>query len=448
MADKPIMESIQRAMSRRDFMRVAGGGAVAFGALGATGLLEACLGSPSTSSAGASGTISIVHEGSADLIAIIKGVLAEFEKQHPNIHVNSQVIPGGGTTGNWAQYSDALVTQIAGGQVPDVVWMATEGLRVFASQGLLEPLNSYITRDKQELSDYFANVPQNVFTKWDKLESPNGTQYELPSQFNTVCMWYSKPMFQQAGLPEPSPDWTWDDFHAAAKKIAVGGKYAMHVNQYQFAGILPWLFTNGASTLDSTWSKATIDSPQAIEAAKFMRSLITEGLAPRLGGQFDPFASMAQGKLAMFAAGWWPLPTIKQLGVLDKVGIVPFPKNAQKGSPVGWNMYPIFKASKNKEAAWTFIKFMTSKSTNKYISERGVTLPLAKSSAFSGPIDQGPAGAHYVYDALDYATPVPSPDKNAVIQQQIENTFSDILAGNADPASALRQLNSKIQSNL
>jgi multiple sugar transport system substrate-binding protein len=417
------------------------------------GLLAACGSSDSSSSApsasGApSGTVALVHEGAADLAPIIEGVIKNFEKAHPGIDVKNSVLGGGGTAGGWAQYSDALTTQIAGGKVPDVVWMATEGLRLFASKGLLEPLDEYITRDEAELSAYFDSLPSGMLDRWDKLVAPDGKRYQLPSQFNTMGIWYNADLFKQAGVPEPKDDWTWEDFHAAAEKLTVPGKvFGMHAVSSYFVGVLPWLLTNGASSLNEDWTQATINTPEAIEAATFMRQLVEERISPKPGGQFDPIAAMAQGKLAMFGGGWWPLFPARAQGLLKKVKIAPWPQQKGNGSPVGWNMYPIFKASKNKPAAWEFVKYMTDPKVSDFISARGVTLPLSKEVAAKA-LKQGPPGAHHLYDALDYATPVPSPDNNAIIQKSIEDAFGQILAGNVSPADGLGKLNGEIQANL
>ncbi len=53
-----------------------------------------------------------------------------------------------------------------------------------------------------------------------------------------------------------------------------------------------------------------------------------------------------------------------------------------------------------------------------------------------------------LYEALDYATPVPGPDQGSIIQQDVEDTFAQILVGNLEAEAGLNDLNSKIQSNL
>jgi multiple sugar transport system substrate-binding protein len=434
-------------MSRRSLLKAAGATAAA----APLASLPAWLGaSPALADQPASGNLTILTEAATDVQQTAEQVLQLFAKIAPNVHVKHQTMAGGGLTGGWGQYIDGVTTMIAGGTPPDVVWMATEGLRPFSSHALLQPLNDYIARDKADLSDYMADIPSVFFDKWDPLVAPDGSHYYLPGPFNTVCMWCNLELFQKAGLDEPQDNWTWDDFLKAAKTITDKLKvYGYHADTAYFYGVMPWLLTNGASSLSPDWSKATIDTPAAIEAASFASALVTQNISPRPGGQFDPYAALAQGKLGMFAAGWWPHVNMTQMNFTDKVKIVTFPKKTQLASPVGWTLYPMFKASQNKEAAWALIKFIASKEVNEVFAQGGPALPIRRSVALSEAVlKQGPKGTARLYEALDYSSPIPAPSSLALIQPDIEDTWSQILLGNVTPKQGLSDLNDRIQSNL
>src|SRR5699024_5360693 len=142
--------------------------------------------------------------------------------------------------------------------------------------------------------------------------------------------------------------------------------------------------------------------------------------------EFDAVATMAQGELAMFGGGRWPTASIREVDLVDKVKLVAWPQNAQKGSPVGWDGHPIMEASENKEAAWEFVKFLASSEAQTLeVEQGGPTVPprqsLAESDAFLG---NAPDGMFKLYEALDYATPIPSPDAGNLIEQDIIDTFT------------------------
>src|SRR5262249_48940755 len=148
-----------------------------------------------------------------------------------------------------------------------------------------------------------------------------------------------------------------------------------------------WLLTNGASTLDADWAHPTYNSPAAIEAATFVKSLLDAGLAPKLGGTFDAASQLSKGKLAVLGGGRWPTLDIRRPKLADKVRILNWPTKSGKGSPIGWDGWPILSASANKDAAWTFIKWMMSNDASEFYAKVGGTnIPalnsVAKSSAF------------------------------------------------------------------
>ena len=352
---------------------------------------------------------------------------------------------------NWAAYFDAVSTQIAGGNIPDIVQVATEGQRLFTSRGLVEPIDDLMERDKDELAEFFGDMHPNL-TEWYKTySSPDGQTYYLPTgEFNTMAIWYNTEVLAAAGVAEPTDDWSWDDFLAAGQAVKANGAYGMLVSPEYFIGIMPWLLTNGASTLDPTWTEATVNTPQAVEAATFMRRLVEEEISPAPGGAFDRFTALAQGKLAMFGAGRWPVINIRELGVVDKVKLAAWPQKTTKGSPVGWNGYAIMRGTENKEAAWAFVKFCGSTEASRFFAVEGGTIvpgrrSVAESEAF---LEDAPEGMFKLYEALDYATPIPSPDKGSIVQRDIEDTFGQILIGNVAPEQALAELNDKIAENL
>ncbi len=393
-----------------------------------------------------SGEISLAYLGTADQAAAWESLFGEFKKTYPNVTLKAQANP----VNNWAGFFDAISTQIAGGKVPDIIQVATEGQRLFASRKLVEPIDDLLERDKGELADFFEDIHPNLI-EWNKTySSPDGQTYYLPGEFNTMCVWYNADLLNKAGVGEPADDWSWDDFLAIAEGVTKTGPFGFHAPAAYFVGLMPWMLTNGASTLSTDWKTATVDTPQAIEAAAWMRSLVEKKISPAPGGAFDPFTAAAQDKLAMFGGGRWPVISMRRLNAVDKMKIAVWPQKTQKGSPVGWNAYPIMKGTKNREAAWAFVKFIASKQASEYFATQGGTIvpprrSVANSDAF---LTNAPAGSAKLYEALEYATPIPSPDKGNVVQKDIEDAWEQILVGNVEPEEALNTLNEKIQANL
>jgi multiple sugar transport system substrate-binding protein len=435
-------------LGRRTFLKGVGYTGLA---LAGSGLLAACGNQSSASNqiapAGSkiSGTLTVTYLGTADQQVVWNKLFALFRQKYPDVQLTAQA----NASNNWATYFNAISTQIAGGKVPDVVQVATEGQRLFASRGLVQPIDDYLARDKNEMAEYYADTDPHL-RQLGSQSSPDGKTYYLPGEYNPMCIWYNVDMFHQAGVNEPDDTWTWDDFLAIAKKIAKPGVYGFRAEAAYFSGIMPWVLSNGGNILNSGWTKSVVTDPAVVEALSFMRSLVAQGISPAPGGTFDPFGAMAQSKLAMFGGGRWPIVNIRQLGIVDKVKIVAWPRKAKQGSPIGFGAYPIMKASQNKEAAWAFVKFMASKEASTFfVQNGGTTVPLRRSVAQSQDfLGNTPQGMDKMYPALAYGTLLPAPNKENVIELSIDSVSAQVLTGNVSPAQGMSQLDQQITAAL
>ncbi|MDN5726708.1 MAG: extracellular solute-binding protein, partial [Propionibacteriales bacterium] len=297
-------------ISRRSLLGAVGATALA---IPSTALLQGCGG-------GGSGAneVNFLYMGDASGQKQWNALFEEFRKTNPEITLTAQ---GLATNSNWADFFNQVTSRMAGGQVPDMIQIATEGMRLFASKGLLEPLDPYIAKDKAVIDEYYADVDPKL-VEWNaKYGSPDGKTYYLPGEFNTMCMWCHTELYQQAGveLPADGADWTWDDFLAGAKLIKQKtGAYAYHAAPEYFVGVMPWLLSNGASTFDADWAAPTVNTPEAIEAATYCRQMVVDGLSPQPGGTFDEPTAFAQGKLATLGRGRWGIVDLQGVDAVGK----------------------------------------------------------------------------------------------------------------------------------
>lgn len=432
-------KSIESPISRRTVIKSASAAAAA-GAMG----LPAIHGSAQEAVSG-----KVVFAIWADAVenASWDPMIAKFAEIQPDIEVEMMAIPAE----SWAGYFDAVSTRIAGGIVPDVIRVATEGMRLFASRGLVHPLDDYLERDAEELTDFFEDVHPNLVEWSNTLASTDGKTYFMPHGFNTMAMWVNTKIFEDAGVELPTDDWTWDDFLAKAEAITdPGNVFGFHAPAEYFAGAMPWLLSNGASTMNADWTESTAATPEAIESIQFMRDMIANEISPIPGGEFDAVSVMAQGKLAMFGGGRWPTAGVREAEMVDQIQMFHWPTNAMQGSPVGWDGHPIMEASENKDAAWEFVKFLASSEMQMLeVEQGGPTVPprqsLAESEAFLG---NSPEGMLKLYEALDYATPIPSPDNGNLIEREVIDILNQILTGEMEVEEGLGALDAFITDNL
>src|SRR5690606_8662019 len=135
------------------------------------------------------------------------------------------------------------------------------------------------------------------------------------------------------------------------------------------------------------------------------------------------------GKLASLTGGRWPVLGVRDLDMVDDTVIVNWPTKVGNGSPVGWDAWNITKNSENKEAAWTFIKFLMSKEAGSYFAEVGGTIVPARVSVANSPAltDNAPEGTVRLSEAMSWATPIPSINQGAEAQKTIEEAWGTII---------------------
>src|SRR5579862_5598844 len=129
------------------------------GAAAAAGLLAPALAACSSGSSGSSSSkqLSYVIMGTSTYSPIWDAEDKQFEKSYPGVKLNRVAIPAA----TWSDYVDDLKVRIAGGQVPDIIQVATEGMYTLAATGVLQPLNDYIAQDKDYIDSYYKDVNPN-----------------------------------------------------------------------------------------------------------------------------------------------------------------------------------------------------------------------------------------------------------------------------------------------
>jgi len=219
-----------------------------------------------------------------DLAAIVTA----FQTANPNITVEVETVP-------FANYFTKLQTAVAGGTAADAFELNYENFVTYAKNGSLAELqNVDASAYKKSLYDAFAD---------------SGKQYGVPESFSNVVLFYNKALFKQAGVAEPTAEWTWKDEQAAAQKLTnkgqkVWGDY-QPVSYNEFYKVLA---QNGGEFLNADRTAATFDSPQGVEAAKFLIDKVGKTMPTEADGAGTPdFDSklFKSGKLAMWHTGIW-----------------------------------------------------------------------------------------------------------------------------------------------
>jgi len=381
-----------------------------------------------------------------------QSTLAGFEKENPNIKLDYVGVDAQG----WAQYIQKVATMIAGGENPDVMWVATEGIRLLSTNHLSYPVDSLLSRDKADMQGYLSDVPPSLLNSF----RIDGKLWELPYSFNDMVMWYNSALFKKAGIPRPASDWTVEDFLKTAQKLTVSenGKttqYGFAVDGGYFTGILPWLFANGTSPYKDNMTKGNLDDPRVIQAVQFMHDLIYKYKVSPVPGApgFDPIDAFVAGKVAMFGAGRWPLLTFIPEHFKDG-DIQLWPRWRTQTTLFGVDGFSILRSTTNRENAWKLVKYMTTKGVmGKLVGSEKTpisNLP-ARTSLLTGGAIANLIPDHYLVftDALKDSEVEPAPPQYPKLAEVIARYLSEILQSNTvGVKQGLLEANQEINSIL
>jgi multiple sugar transport system substrate-binding protein len=436
-------------LSRRSFLA---------GTLGAAGLAAAAA-ACSSSGGSKSGT-----SGDALTIALpmnttqieqeVRKQLATFTKQS-GIKVNP--IRQVNSSNYWVAVFQQLSTRLASGLPLDTAYIATEGMLIFEkAKQILEPLGPYIAKDMGAIDEYYSDVPPSLLAKFRALDNFNGNTYFLPIGYNVETVWYNRQLFSQLGIADPAPDWTWDDFEAVARKIASPpNRYAFAVNTpapNPFLDIYPWVLTNGGRMLNEAQTACLAGSAEAVEAAAFARSLVSQKLVNDPGGSYNAFVQSYTGHLGMLSGNMGTNANIpaQQTDINKKYAIVPWPKQKQQATPVGVGGFPIFKSSANKDAVWEFIKFSISQEfQSKLIVPFANDMPIRASVATSKEFLAGfPPGTHYYTDLLPDSTMIVGAENASAVENEMSTLWEQILTGSVSPHTGMTTMQQQVNQLL
>ncbi|WP_460511242.1 ABC transporter substrate-binding protein [Frigoribacterium salinisoli] len=367
---------------------------------------------------------------------------------------------------DWNDFLAKVLTQVASGEVPDIITVATEGQQLLTSKGLLTPLDDLVTTNLSDLQTYFTGVHPVL------IESAmyQGHLYALPDSFNAGSMFYSTELFAEAGLTRPADDWSMDDFHASAESLAQlgGGTYAFDWVVRLWGSWTSFLAANGGNLLEEgtyaggdwlwkstafadnpvgvagrtggwKWGDPTANSAAAVEALQYVIDLQRSGASPSpdVGGGNTLQGLFASGRIGMTIGGGFWAGGLHNAGMADgSFDVVRFPTWKTDTSLFGASGYGIFDSSPRKDLAFEVVKLMVQPQAFDALWPGNTTTPAQRSLMTPDRYaTTGPEHWSVFYDQLDGAVPISAPPYyNALATALNQRTTQAISSGNARDA--------------
>ena len=246
-------------------------------------------------------TLTLTLIGDGQLKERLDELLLDFTAE-TGIKVETVYINSG-----WGEYCTKLQTMVGGGDDLDVLIMASEGIAMFISMDIAQPIDDYLEahpEEAKEIQDDAADDIEAAF-KFD------GKTYALPFSYNNVFMHFNLDRLEEAGLEVPSGNWTKEEFLDMCEKLTTEEngvkKYAIAVPNNEYFCMEAWLYNNGASYISDDYTHATINEPASVEIFQLWQDLIYKyGYAPIPEVNVNAIQQLIDGQVAMNSYGRWP----------------------------------------------------------------------------------------------------------------------------------------------
>jgi multiple sugar transport system substrate-binding protein len=318
--------------------------------------------------------ISFMVFGDPAEVNAYQALVDAFQQKHPEIPVELIHIPDQG------DYRKRLSADVAAGTPANVVLINYRRYAGFAQKGVLEPLQPYL--DKSTLlkeEDFYTEAIQPYLWR-------TGVMC-IPQNISSLVVYYNKNLFDAAGVPYPQADWTWDDFLSAAQALTkpASDQYGVGVEP-SLIRAAPFIWQNGGELVTiPRASRLVIDSPEAREAVQWFVDLqVKHHVTPdAVAAKSEDLESrFANGRLGMYLDSRRVTPTFRTITAFDW-DVAPLPAGEFPATILHSDAYCMTSATKNKDAAWTFIEFANSAEGQQIIAGTGRTVPSLKSVAES-----------------------------------------------------------------
>ncbi|OGV51198.1 MAG: hypothetical protein A2X49_15505 [Lentisphaerae bacterium GWF2_52_8] len=375
-------------------------------------------------------------------------VFEEFKRQNPEIEI--QQFSGISIQG--MSQEAPMMLAIAGGSAADIMAINFRMSETYIGQTFLYPLDEFIKRDVGE-TKFMDQIPKPL---WPVVKRYGPTVGKVPEGEHIWCipgggylvraMVWRKDMFEEAGLDPNVPPKNWAELLACVQKLSDPAKkrYGISIARGPQASwdFMPYLWSAGANVVekgpDGQW-RACFNTEAGAKALDFYLKLTSEEWTDADGnlqkGYTTYTADNATGSSSiMVAINCNYLDDRSIVGGNDPslMGVAAFPRgpDGHSGNEINASMFGIFSAiqgrrnsdgyyvpaEKIREAAWRYLKFLSSNDSKKiYVDtlvEQGmgrfISPSLLKEFGYTEYLKYFPPGWEEAFeDALKSGTPEP-----------------------------------------
>lgn len=272
-----------------------------------------------------------------------------FEKQNPDIKVKLVTLAYG-------DHHNAMTTALAtGANLPDVMGIEYNYVGRFVESGGLEDLNA---------SPYNAGEFTDQIIPFAVAQGTNskGVFSAMPADIGPGATFYRSDVLEKAGVTEAEMLKDWDSFIEAGVKIKEKTGSYLLANAIDIKDIyIRANLKEGEGIYFDKDHNILVDSPRFKEAFRLAKKARDAGIDAEVGPWSNEWTEgLRRGTISSQMMGAWLGGHLEDWIAPDAAGLwrtAQLPGDAQ--ASWGGSFYAIPKKAEHKEAAWKFIKFMT-----------------------------------------------------------------------------------------
>ena len=258
-------------------------------------------GGPSPTAEGPSGPVTLTFwHGYTDAEAdSLNALIDAWNAENPDIKIDPLFV-------NNDKALQKLTVALQGGEPPDITYQYGSSLPQLAGAPGLIDLTDRVQQPEVDWEDFVAGARTAATFE--------GKVLGVPALIDNLAVVYNKDLFDDAGLDHPSPDWTWEDFRAAAKALTdpaekrFGFSYPMDASEDSVWHYDPLLWQNGGSILTEDGSQAAFNSPEGVEALEVLTGMAVDDESVFLDIQNSAYTDVFNsGRIGMLITGPWDL---------------------------------------------------------------------------------------------------------------------------------------------
>jgi multiple sugar transport system substrate-binding protein len=368
----------------------------------------------------------------------VEKLVAQFNKTHKGIHV---VNNSGGV--NADSMLQKVTAGLQAGNYPDVAYIFGSDLANLAATNKLLDLDDAVHSGEIKWNEFVPAAQQAAIV--------DGKIRAFPALIDNLAVVYNKKLFQQAGVPFPKNNWSWNDFAAAAKRLTndstgvVGAAWPGTGDEDTTWRIWPMIWQLGGDIVskdgqtvgfDNSSGTRSLNEVRQMSAVNHSLYIDTTSGSERMQQVFN------SGKMAMNIAGPWALPDYVNAHINYGVSYLPSftSRHTTIAGPDDWAIFD--NGSERSQAAIKFVNWFTAPKQNLIWDKAAGSLPTradaSKQKGYDAYLRSLPHLDTFVAN-LRNAEVRPTIPQYPEISKAMGQAVSEMLYGKSTPADAIHQ---------